>query len=502
VVIGGTEKMSKSKNNGVDPQALIDQYGADTARLFIMFASPPDQSLEWSDAGVEGAFRFLKRLWKRLRSRSGRPRRGARAKIRTVAAQADLRRQLHQTIGKVADDYGRRKQFNTAIAAVMELLNAFDKATDDGHRPRAGAGNAGSRRAAALPDRAAHRPGALRRTEAGPGCRHAGLPEADPAALKQDEIELMLQVNGKLRGSHARAGGSRQGEHRSRRAGLEGAVKFMEGNPPKKWSSCPAAWSISSSKRNRHARMPVPVFTRSNFGSPLAAGRLRLPVARTLYGNLPYERSTSRCRLSVIGAGCARYIARRQHAIWMIQKARRRPSSRSDCARKTILSVNAQGRVVNTACNYRYPSAWSTPRGRYWCRPTTSPDRDITYDDSNVLAKDAGRRLLWRDMNNDLVTRSCAGSPSSSRKTPISKKTSNAAQGRTTRGASRTRVAPALRAVWRRAAAGHRSRRRHPRRGAQKGFSEREVLTAFYRISTGTNCCSLPATCRCSAIKN
>jgi leucyl-tRNA synthetase len=119
--------MSKSKNNGVDPQALIDQYGADTARLFIMFASPPDQSLEWSDAGVEGAFRFLRRLWKTTYDhvQAGLVAASARAKFDCRAVQADLRRKLHQTMGKVADDYGRRKQFNTAIAAVMELLNAY-----------------------------------------------------------------------------------------------------------------------------------------------------------------------------------------------------------------------------------------------------------------------------------------------------------------------------------------------------------------------------------------
>ena len=145
MVIGGTEKMSKSKNNGVDPQALIDQYGADTARLFIMFASPPDQSLEWSDAGVEGAFRFLRRLWKLVLTTSNWP---VVAKMhqqrRPTAAQADLRRKLHQTMGKVADDYGRRKQFNTAIAAVMELLNAYDKCDlSDAAGRAAGPGSAG-----------------------------------------------------------------------------------------------------------------------------------------------------------------------------------------------------------------------------------------------------------------------------------------------------------------------------------------------------------------------
>jgi leucyl-tRNA synthetase len=186
VVIGGTEKMSKSKNNGVDPQALIDQYGADTARLFIMFASPPDQSLEWSDAGVEGAYRFLRRLMEDdLRPRAGRPRRCAKIEQNSLStAQADLRRKLHQTMGKVADDYGRRKQFNTAIAAVMELLNAYRQDRPPTPPAVSWPGNAGKHRVAALPHRPAHRSGALRRTEAGPGCRRPAFPEGRPGRLE------------------------------------------------------------------------------------------------------------------------------------------------------------------------------------------------------------------------------------------------------------------------------------------------------------------------------
>jgi leucyl-tRNA synthetase len=129
VVIGGTEKMSKSKNNGVDPQSLIDQYGADTARLFIMFASPPDQSLEWSDAGVEGAYRFLRRLWKLTSSiTSGRPRPAFAGEQKSLSPnKPTCAASCTRPSNKVADDYGRRKQFNTAIAAVMELLNAYAK---------------------------------------------------------------------------------------------------------------------------------------------------------------------------------------------------------------------------------------------------------------------------------------------------------------------------------------------------------------------------------------
>jgi leucyl-tRNA synthetase len=201
VVIGGTEKMSKSKNNGVDPQALIDQYGADTARLFIMFASPPDQSLEWSDAGVEGAYRFLKRVWRivfeHVSGGSSPP-----FSVANCRRAETFRRQLHQTIGKVADDYGRRKQFNTAIAAVMELLNAYAKLGDDSAmracRPAGGARS----RALMLYPIVPHVCEALY-AELKPGQRrHAAFPEGRcRAALVQDEIELMLQVNGKLRGS-------------------------------------------------------------------------------------------------------------------------------------------------------------------------------------------------------------------------------------------------------------------------------------------------------------
>jgi len=130
VCIGGIEKMSKSKNNGVDPQELIDRYGADTARLFMMFAAPPEQSLEWSDAGVEGAHRFLRRLWRTVYDYLQQ---GAGVTAFTGSQDnlsADLkalRLKLHSTVAKVTDDYGRRQQFNTAIAAVMELLNQYDR---------------------------------------------------------------------------------------------------------------------------------------------------------------------------------------------------------------------------------------------------------------------------------------------------------------------------------------------------------------------------------------
>jgi leucyl-tRNA synthetase len=236
VVIGGTEKMSKSKNNGVDPKALIDQYGADTARLFIMFASPPDQSLEWSDAGVEGAYRFLRRLWKTTYDHVQAGLVDTKLEQKSLStAQADLRRKLHQTMGKVADDYGRRKQFNTAIAAVMELLNAYDKTDLSDATGRKLAQETLESIALLLFPIVPHIGQALY-AELKPG-QDAGVqafPKADPAALKQNEIELMVQVNGKLRGSIRVAAEADKASIEAAALASEGAVKFMEGKASKK----------------------------------------------------------------------------------------------------------------------------------------------------------------------------------------------------------------------------------------------------------------------------
>ncbi len=124
---GGVVTMSKSKKNGVDPQLLVDEFGADTARLFMMFAAPPEQTLEWSDEGVQGAFRFIKRLWKAVHEHVSRGPAPPLDKPALTAGQRAMRRQTHQTLAKVTDDIGRRRTFNTAIAAVMELLNALAK---------------------------------------------------------------------------------------------------------------------------------------------------------------------------------------------------------------------------------------------------------------------------------------------------------------------------------------------------------------------------------------
>ena len=235
VIFGGIEKMSKSKNNGVDPQALIDHYGADTARLFVLFASPPDQSLEWSDTGVDGAFRFLKRLWKRVYDH----------KVSGVVTAAcnndnlsgslkDFRRQLHKTIAKVADDFGRRQQFNTAIAANMELLNAIGKIEqEDGAKPVLQ--EALEAVCIMLSPIVPHICQAMYHMLK-PGCDlvDAVYPVTDEAALESDTLSLVVQVNGKLRGSIDVATTATKEEIEAAALLEPGAVRQMEGKTVKK----------------------------------------------------------------------------------------------------------------------------------------------------------------------------------------------------------------------------------------------------------------------------
>ncbi len=197
---GGMGTMSKSKNNGIDPQALVDAYGADTVRLFTMFAAPPEQSLEWSDAGVEGAFRFLKRLWK-LAVDNIPVDPPPLDKQSLAQAQRTLRRQVHETIVKVNDDIGRRYTFNTAIAAVMKLLNALQRFDDDTDNGRALMHEALEVSLLLLSPIVPHITETLwRRLGHEDFIANAHWPEADTDALQKDALELIVQVNGKLRG--------------------------------------------------------------------------------------------------------------------------------------------------------------------------------------------------------------------------------------------------------------------------------------------------------------
>ena len=199
MVLKDGAKMSKSRGNTVDPQALIDRYGADTVRLFSMFAAPPEQSLEWSDSGVEGAHRFLKRLWRAVTEHAARGEAAATATGNPTQAQKDLRRKVHETIAKVSDDYGRRQTFNTAIAAVMELCN--DVAKLDGQEPGNQPVITEALNAALLllcpvvPHVTEHLWRLLNDGE----ILNAEWPVVDDSALLRDELEIVVQVNGKVR---------------------------------------------------------------------------------------------------------------------------------------------------------------------------------------------------------------------------------------------------------------------------------------------------------------
>lgn len=200
VVVGGQEKMSKSKNNGIDPQAIIDQYGADTARVFMMFAAPPDQSLEWSDAGVEGANRFLKRVW---RLATGFLEQGNTAatidKASLSTAAQDLRRKTHETTQKVGDDIERRHAFNTAIAAMMELLNANNKFEAKDDNDVAVARESIITLLTLLAPFAPHLSQTLL-AQFGIELTSAQFPSVDESALTRNTQTIVVQVNGKLRG--------------------------------------------------------------------------------------------------------------------------------------------------------------------------------------------------------------------------------------------------------------------------------------------------------------
>jgi leucyl-tRNA synthetase len=235
VVIGGVEKMSKSKNNGVDPQSLIDQYGADTARLFVMFAAPPEQSLEWSGTGVEGASRFLRRVWQFAHGRAD----VLKTHKKPDFAKLDnpdkaLRREIYSVLKQADFDYGRL-QYNTVVSAGMKMLNAVDGAKD------------------ATPAVLNEAFGVLLRvlypvvphityqlwTELGYADVHGGLldapwPKVDETALEQSEIELVLQVNGKLRGSLTMPKDAPREDIEKAALAHEMFEKFSEGRTPKK----------------------------------------------------------------------------------------------------------------------------------------------------------------------------------------------------------------------------------------------------------------------------
>ncbi|MGH8302309.1 MAG: leucine--tRNA ligase, partial [Steroidobacteraceae bacterium] len=227
----GLGKMSKSENNGVDPEGLIRRFGADTARLFTMFASPPEQTLEWSDEGVQGASRFIRRLWNAVYEHVNRG--GLSSRLETGSlddAQRGLRRAAHHALAKAADDIGRRRSFNTAIAATMELLNTigrFDDLSDPGRAVRQEALEIVTLVLAPIIPHVTHE---LWRAL---GHQRAVVdepwPAVDESALTQESVEFVVQVNGKLRGRVRVAAGAEEEVVREAALAEEHVMKFVGG---------------------------------------------------------------------------------------------------------------------------------------------------------------------------------------------------------------------------------------------------------------------------------
>jgi leucyl-tRNA synthetase len=236
VRIGPTEKMSKSKNNGVDPQLMVDRHGADTVRLFSMFAAPPEQSLDWNEQGVEGMARFLRRLWTQVHRHAAEGPSPALDLAALSPAGRNLRRQLHETIQKVGDDYARRHTFNTAIAAVMEFLNALAKYDEAGGPARALRQEAFEAVVLLLNPITPHASHALWQVlgHAEATLEDLPFPRADEAALVRDTLTLAVQVNGKLRGTVEVPASAGRDEAEAIARAEPNVAKYLEGQTVRK----------------------------------------------------------------------------------------------------------------------------------------------------------------------------------------------------------------------------------------------------------------------------
>jgi len=235
MVLKDGSKMSKSKGNTVDPQGLIDRYGADTVRLFTMFAAPPDQSLEWADSGVEGAYRFLKRLWKMSQQHIAAGPAAALQRDELNSMQKALRQSVHATLAKVSDDIGRRYTFNTAIAANMELMNELGRFTDNSAQGRAVMQEALEVVVLMLSPIVPHITHtlwqALGHEQA---IIESSWPAVDAAALVQESMQLVVQVNGKVRGRISVAADAGKEDIEAAASGDDNVRKHIADKPVRK----------------------------------------------------------------------------------------------------------------------------------------------------------------------------------------------------------------------------------------------------------------------------
>jgi leucyl-tRNA synthetase len=235
VEIGGVEKMSKSKNNGVDPQSMVDRYGVDTVRLFSVSDSPANQSLEWSESGVEGAFRFLRRVWSQVMSHvDAGPVESLDPAVLT-AEEKEIRRLLHETIAKVSDDVARRYTFNTAIAAIMELTNHLGRFKADGPQSRAVLQEAWMAIVRLLAPIAPHIGEELWQALGGAGPLYkAAWPAVDEDARKRSQVTLVVQINGKLRARIELEPGADQEQALQQALAIENVQRHVDGKQVRK----------------------------------------------------------------------------------------------------------------------------------------------------------------------------------------------------------------------------------------------------------------------------
>ena len=230
LVHSGMTKMSKSKNNGIDPQEMVEKYGADTVRLFMMFASPAEMTLEWQESGVEGAKRFLGRVWNLVYQYQQNPAKTSLDIIALSAAQKALRREVHKTIAKVSDDIGRRQTFNTAIAAVMELMNKLTKASLESDQDRAVIAEALSAVVRMLYPITPHICFELWQALGNESnIDTAEWVKADEAAMVEDEKLIVVQVNGKVRGKVTVPATSSEEEIKEAAKADPNVAKFLDG---------------------------------------------------------------------------------------------------------------------------------------------------------------------------------------------------------------------------------------------------------------------------------
>ena len=230
LVHSGMTKMSKSKNNGIDPQEMVEKYGADTVRLFMMFASPAEMTLEWQESGVEGAKRFLGRVWNLVYQYQQNPAKTSLDVTALSAAQKALRREVHKTIAKVSDDIGRRQTFNTAIAAVMELMNKLTKASLESEQDRAVMAEALSAVVRMLYPITPHICFELWQALGNESnIDTAEWVKADEAAMVEDEKLIVVQVNGKVRGKVTVPATSSEEEIKAAAKADPNVAKFLDG---------------------------------------------------------------------------------------------------------------------------------------------------------------------------------------------------------------------------------------------------------------------------------